>query len=73
MKIGKQNACEGDPVRKVYVLDLTYVKKGRGRPKKIWLENIKNGLSLLDLDENLTLNRTQWRKKDSCSRPYIVG
>ncbi|KAH0449569.1 hypothetical protein IEQ34_020261 [Dendrobium chrysotoxum] len=51
-----------DPVRKVVVLDLAYVKKGRGRPKKTWLENIINNLSLLDLNENLILNRTQWRK-----------
>jgi len=48
-----------EPVRKEDVLDLTYVKKGRGRPKKTWLENIRNNLPLLDLDENLTLNRTQ--------------
>ncbi|KAH0436082.1 hypothetical protein IEQ34_026489 [Dendrobium chrysotoxum] len=52
-----------DPVRKVDVLDLTYVKKGRGRPKNTWLENIRNDLSLLDLNENLTFNMTQWRKK----------
>ncbi|KAI0497184.1 hypothetical protein KFK09_020406 [Dendrobium nobile] len=33
-----------DPVRKVDVLDLTYVKKDRGRPKKTWFENIRNDL-----------------------------
>ncbi|KAH0462579.1 hypothetical protein IEQ34_010154 [Dendrobium chrysotoxum] len=58
-----------DPVRKVEVLDLTYVKKGRGRPKKTWLENIRNDLSLLDLNENLTFNRTQWRKKIHVADP----
>ncbi|PKU68951.1 ataxia telangiectasia mutated family protein [Dendrobium catenatum] len=57
----KRRPCD-DPVRRVEVLDLTYVKKGRGRPKKAWLENIRNDLSLLDLNENLTFNRTQWRK-----------
>ncbi|KAI0523277.1 hypothetical protein KFK09_005672 [Dendrobium nobile] len=45
-----------DPVRKVEVLDFTYVKKGRVRTKKFWLENIRNDLSLLDLNENLTFN-----------------
>ncbi|KAH0469003.1 hypothetical protein IEQ34_002235 [Dendrobium chrysotoxum] len=52
-----------DPVRKVEVLDLIHVKKDRGRPKKTWLENIRNDISLLDLNENLIFNRTQWRKK----------
>ncbi|KAI0494701.1 hypothetical protein KFK09_024844 [Dendrobium nobile] len=51
------------PVRKVDVLDLVYAKKGRGRPKKTWLENIRNDLSLLDLNDNLIFNRIQWRKK----------
>ncbi|KAH0448030.1 hypothetical protein IEQ34_021830 [Dendrobium chrysotoxum] len=41
------------------VLDLAYVRKCRGRPKKDWLEGIRNDLSLLDLNENLTLNRAQ--------------
>ncbi|KAH0464200.1 hypothetical protein IEQ34_006986 [Dendrobium chrysotoxum] len=50
-------------------LDLTYVKKNRGRPKKTWLENIKNDISLLDLNENLTLNRTQSRKKIHVADP----
>jgi len=58
-----------DPVRRVEVLDLTYVKKGRGRPKKTWLENIRNDLSLLDLNENLTFNRTQWKKKIHVTDP----
>ncbi|KAH0467411.1 hypothetical protein IEQ34_004649 [Dendrobium chrysotoxum] len=29
------------------------------KPKKTWLENIRNDLSLLDLNENLTFNMTQ--------------
>ncbi|PKU83277.1 ataxia telangiectasia mutated family protein [Dendrobium catenatum] len=58
-----------DPVMRVEVLDSTYVKKGRGRPKKSWLENIRNVLSLLDLNENLTFNRTQWRKRIHVADP----
>ncbi|PKU84030.1 ataxia telangiectasia mutated family protein [Dendrobium catenatum] len=64
----KRRPCD-DPVRRVEVLDLTYVKKGRGRPKKTWLENIRNDLSLLDLNENLTFNRTQWRKRIHVADP----
>ncbi|KAI0507103.1 hypothetical protein KFK09_013221 [Dendrobium nobile] len=41
---------------------MIYVKKGRGRPKKTGLESIRNNLFLLDLNENLTVNMTQWRK-----------
>ncbi|KAI0511338.1 hypothetical protein KFK09_011967 [Dendrobium nobile] len=48
-----------DPIRKVADLYLTYVKIGRGRPKKIWFENIRNDLSLLYLNENLIFNKTQ--------------
>ncbi|KAH0461139.1 hypothetical protein IEQ34_008714 [Dendrobium chrysotoxum] len=65
----RNNENRGIHVRKVEVLDLTYVKKGRGRPKKTWLENIRNDLSLLDLNENLTLNRTQWRKRIHVADP----
>ncbi|KAH0458400.1 hypothetical protein IEQ34_013715 [Dendrobium chrysotoxum] len=50
-----QNLILGCYKSTVDVLDLTYVKKGRGRFKKTWLENIRNILSLLDLNENLTL------------------
>ncbi|KAH0462816.1 hypothetical protein IEQ34_010391 [Dendrobium chrysotoxum] len=48
-----------DLVSIVDVLDLAYVKKGRGIPKKSWLESIRNDLSLLDVKENLTLNMTK--------------
>ncbi|KAI0501450.1 hypothetical protein KFK09_016395 [Dendrobium nobile] len=61
-----------DLFRKVVMLDLTYVKKGRGKPKKIWLENIRNDISLLDLDENLTFNRIQWRKKIHVADPMVA-
>ncbi|KAL0907479.1 hypothetical protein M5K25_021893 [Dendrobium thyrsiflorum] len=55
--------------RKVEVLGLTYVKRGRDRPKKTWFENIRNDLSLLDLNENLTFNRAQWRKRIHVADP----
>ena len=58
-----------DPIMRVDALDLPYVKKGRGRPKKTWLRCIKNDLSILDLNENLTHNRTQWRRKIHIADP----
>ncbi|KAI0524286.1 hypothetical protein KFK09_003652 [Dendrobium nobile] len=58
-----------DPVRRVDILYLTYVKKGRGRSKKTWLDNIRNDISLLDLNENLTFNMTQWRKRIHVADP----
>ncbi|KAH0451453.1 hypothetical protein IEQ34_018752 [Dendrobium chrysotoxum] len=42
----------------------TYIKKDGNRPKKIWLESIKNKFFLLDLNENLTLNKTM-EKEDA--------
>ena len=48
-----------DPVRRVDVLNTSYVRKVRGRPKKTWIGSIKNDLMLLDLNENVTFNRTQ--------------
>ncbi|KAH0461941.1 hypothetical protein IEQ34_009516 [Dendrobium chrysotoxum] len=38
-----------DPVRKVEVLDLTYVKKGRGRPKKTWADAAAVAITTTDL------------------------
>ncbi|KAH0452368.1 hypothetical protein IEQ34_019667 [Dendrobium chrysotoxum] len=42
-----------DPVRKVEVLDLTYVKKGRGRPKKTWwMESFSRFKHIFGLEEH---------------------
>jgi len=60
-----------DPVRKVNVLDLTYAKKGRDRPKGTWLEKIRNNLSLLHLNENLTFNIVQRRKMIHIADPTM--
>ncbi|KAH0467733.1 hypothetical protein IEQ34_002766 [Dendrobium chrysotoxum] len=45
--------------------------KDRGRPKKTWLKNIRNDLFLLDLNENLSLNETQWRKRIHVANPTL--
>jgi hypothetical protein len=37
--------------------------RGRGRFKKIWMEVIKRDISLLDLDESITVDRNKWKER----------
>ena len=59
----------GAPVRKCENLDVTPIKRGRGRPKKCWKETIKNDLSLLGLSLDLTQNRSEWRQRIRVADP----
>ncbi len=59
----------GAPVRKCENLDVTPIKRGRGRPKKCWKETIKNDLSLLGLSLDLTRNRSEWRQRIHVADP----
>jgi len=45
------------------------VKRVDGKPIKIWLGSIKNDLTLLEIDENLTPNRTQCRRRIHVADP----
>ncbi|PKA58339.1 ataxia telangiectasia mutated family protein [Apostasia shenzhenica] len=47
------------PVRKIELLDLAHVQKGRGRQKKKRQKTIRSDLSYLDLDKNFA----QWKQK----------
>jgi hypothetical protein len=37
--------------------------RGRGRSKKIWMEVIKKDISMLDLDESMTMDRNKWNER----------
>ncbi|PHU11070.1 hypothetical protein BC332_18000 [Capsicum chinense] len=50
------------PVRRCERLALEGFKQGRDRPKKYWREVIKSDLEQLQLTEDMTLDRTLWRK-----------
>ncbi|KAM3375418.1 hypothetical protein P3S68_014132 [Capsicum galapagoense] len=50
------------PVRRCERLVLDGFKRGRGRPKKYWREVIRRDIELLQLTEDMTLDRKIWRK-----------
>jgi hypothetical protein len=37
--------------------------RGKGRPKKIWMEVIRRDMSLLDLDESMTVDRKKGKER----------
>jgi len=45
-------------VRRVYQMEESQVKKGRGRPKKSIRETIRKDLEVNEFDPNLVYNRT---------------
>ncbi|XP_070036951.1 uncharacterized protein [Nicotiana tomentosiformis] len=51
------------PVRRCESLDMESLRRGRGRPKKYWGEVIRQDMALLQLTENMTLDRRVWRSR----------
>ena len=51
------------PVRRCESLDLGVIRRGRGRPKKSWMEVIRHDLSRLNLSEEMTADRDHWRRR----------
>ncbi|XP_019226232.1 PREDICTED: uncharacterized protein LOC109207714 [Nicotiana attenuata] len=49
------------PVRRCERLTMTGLRKDRGRPKKYWGEVIRQDMLLLQLTEDMTLDRKGWR------------
>ncbi|XP_070020433.1 uncharacterized protein [Nicotiana sylvestris] len=49
------------PVRRCERLAMESLRRGRGRPKKYWGEVIRQDMVLLQLTEDMTLDRTVWR------------
>ena len=49
------------PVRRIETI-IVEGKRSRGRPKKTWVEQIKDDLSELHLSEDLTRDRNSWRR-----------
>ena len=50
------------PVRRVERIKLGQVKRAQGRPKKIWMEVIRQDIEAKDLSEGILLDRNEWRK-----------
>ena len=51
------------PVRRCAIRDIEIGMRGRGQPRKTWWETIKKDLELLELDESMVVDRTQWRNR----------
>jgi len=50
------------PVRRVERINLEQVKRAHGRPKKIWMEVIRQDIEAKGLSEGILLDRNEWRK-----------
>jgi hypothetical protein len=50
---------EKTKVRRIEKLRQNRLARGRGMPKKIWMDVIKKYMSLLDLHENVTVDRNK--------------
>ena len=57
------------PVRRCAIRDIEIGRRGRGRPRKTWWETIRKDLELLELDESVIINRTQWRNRIHIADP----
>ena len=51
------------PVRRVEKIDIAQGKKLRGRPKRTWMDMIKNDMKLLELEESMVVDRNDWRRR----------
>ena len=50
------------PVRRVEHINLGQVKRAQGRPKKTWMEVIRQDIEAKGLSEGILLDRNEWRK-----------
>ena len=50
------------PVRRVERIKLGQVKRAQGRPKKTWMEVIRQDIEAKGLSEGILLDRNEWRK-----------
>ena len=50
------------PVRRVERIKLRQVKRAQGRPKKTWMEVIRQDIEAKGLSEGILLDRNEWRK-----------
>jgi len=50
------------PVRRVERIKLGQVKRAHGRPKKTWMEVIRQDIEAKGLSEGILLERNEWRK-----------
>ena len=49
-------------VRRVEGIKLRQVKRAQGRPKKIWMEVIRQDIEAKGINEGILLDKNEWRK-----------
>ena len=54
--------CTDAPVRQIERIKLGQVKRAQGRPKKAWMEVIRQDIEAKGLSEGILLDRNEWRK-----------
>ena len=57
------------PVRRLEGIHVNDAKRGRGRPKRTWMELIRKDLNLLSLTKEVAQNRLEWRSKIRVADP----
>ena len=57
------------PIRRVKHTKLGQVKRAQGRPKKTWMEVIRQDIEAKGLSEGILLDRNEWRKLIHVSDP----
>ena len=50
------------PVRRVEHINLGQFKRAQGRPKKTWMEVIRQDMEAKGLSEGILVDRNEWRK-----------
>ena len=55
--------CTNAPVRRCERLAVDGFRRGRGRPKKYWMEVIRHDMAQLQLTEDMTLDRKMRRSR----------
>jgi len=49
-------------VRRVRLINLGQVKRAKGRPKKIWMEVIRQDMEAKGLNEGILFDKNEWRR-----------
>ena len=49
-------------IRRVEHINLRQVKRAQGRPKKTWMEVIRQDMEAKGLSEGILLDKNEWRK-----------
>ena len=58
-----QRRPETVPVRKSFTMKVDGPPRGKGKPKKTWMEIVKIDLKMCNLSEDLAQDRSEWRNK----------